>query len=66
MARIKAEIEVPDGKYCDKEDVCPMYTEGFMGVRLCTLFGVVLDNELTDNGYRSKRCEQCKQAEVEE
>lgn len=67
MAKIKVEIEALDDKYCDTIDsVCPMCREGFMGVRLCALFGVALDNELTDNSYRSKRCDECKQAEVEE
>lgn len=64
MPKIRVEIKV-DKEYCDRGDnICLMYREGFMGVRLCALFGVALDNELTDNGYRSKRCDECKQAEV--
>lgn len=66
MPKIRVEIEV-DKEYCDRGDnICPTCRDGFMGVRLCALFGVALDNELTDNGYRSKRCDECKQAEVEE
>lgn len=62
MPKIRVEIEV-DKEYCD--NICPMCREGFMGVSLCALFGVALDDELTDNGYRSKRCDECKQAEIE-
>lgn len=63
MAKIKVEIEVPDGEYCDNEDTsCPMCLEGNWGKHYCMLFGNDVEIDI-DNDYYYKRCEQCKQAE---
>ena len=63
MPKIKVEIEVPDGKYCDSIDaVCPMCFDGEWGTFRCALFNGEL--EIDDNYPRIIRCEECKQAEV--
>ena len=68
MAKIKVEIEVPDGEYCDcnkVDSVCPMCFEREWGDLRCVLF----DEELKldeDNHHYCIRCDKCKQVEVED
>ena len=66
MAKIKVEIEVPSGDYCENENTtCPMcFERGFVGC-YCALFNVELESD-NKNHYYCKRCEQCKQAEVKD
>ena len=65
MAKIKAEIEVLNDKYCDTEDdVCPMCQESHWGEWYCCLFGNELEIDL-DNCC-CIRCDKCKQAEVKD
>lgn len=67
MAKIRVEIEVPTGKYCDNEEtVCPMCTEALWGGYYCALFGDNLEEEIIENHYYSKRCEKCKAAEIKD
>ena len=63
MAKIKVEIEVPSGEYCENENTtCSMcFEQGFIGC-CCALFNVELESD-NKNHYYCKRCEQCKQAE---
>lgn len=66
MVKIRAEIEVPNGEYCESADnVCPMCLPGNWGKYYCCLFGADLE-AYSENDYYCKRCEQCKQSEVEE
>ena len=65
MTKIRVEIEVPDGKYCDSIDaVCPMCFDGEWGTFRCALFNGEL--EIDDNYPRIIRCDECKQAEVKD
>lgn len=67
MPKIRAEIEVPDDKYCDTIDnVCPMCLEGNWGGWYCCLFDVDLETDSGNGYYPCIRCDKCKQAEVEE
>ena len=63
MAKIKVEIEVPSGEYCENENTtCPMcFEQGFIGC-CCALFKVELESD-NKNHYYCKRCDKCKQAE---
>ena len=64
MAKIKVEIEVPSGEYCENEDTtCPMCLEGNWGMCYCALFRDDLETD-ANNSYYCKRCDKCKQAEV--
>ena len=64
MAKIKVEIEVPSGKYCDTiYNVCPMCLEGNWGKYYCCLFDADLEID-KENDYSCIRCDKCKQAEV--
>lgn len=63
MAKIK--VEVPE-QYCDNKRYCPMYYTDNYGISRCSAFDnceLEMDKE---NGYYCKRCDKCKQAEVEE
>ena len=67
MAKIKVEIEVPDGEYCDcnkVDPVCPMCIEYEMGEYRCALFDE--DLEIDDICYYCIRCDKCKQSEVQQ
>ena len=67
MPKIKVELEVPDRKYCDNEDTtCPMCLAGNWGKWYCALFDTDLDIESGADYNYCKRCDECKQAEVEE
>ena len=62
MPKIKVEIEVPNGKYCETIDnICPLCFEEYY----CALFDVELEND-TKNHYYCIRCDKCKQAEVKD
>ena len=64
MAKIRVEFEVPSDKYCDTEDtLCPVCMEGFSGIWYCAIFDDNLEID-SDSGY-CKRCDKCKQAEVQ-
>ena len=65
MAKIKVELEVPNGNYCDDvNDVyCPMCERNIWGECYCSLFCDELKTD-SENGYYCKRCDKCKQAEV--
>lgn len=66
MPKIRVEAEVPDGKYCESEDnVCPMCLEGNWGICYCCLFNVDLEMD-EEHSHYCKRCDECKQAEVED
>lgn len=63
MPKIRVEIEVPTGKYCDYEDtLCSVCMEGNWGKWYCAIFENDLKIDL-DNGF-CIRCDKCKQAEV--
>lgn len=70
MAKIRAEIEVPTDKYCEREDiVCPMCYEREFGYLRGDFRCVLFDEDLElDEDYHHYciRCDKCKQAEVEE
>lgn len=67
MAKIKVEIEVPDGEYCDGDDTCSLLEKGCFGQYWCSLYGDELDIDRIDTWeYRCKRCSKCKQAEVKD
>lgn len=66
MPKIKAEIEVLDGEYCESADnVCPMCLEGNWERCYCALFGDDLETD-ANNGYYCKRCDKCKAAEIKD
>lgn len=67
MAKIKVEIEVPSGEYCDdvNEGFCPLFESNIWGESHCFLFGDELETD-KENHYYCKRCDKCKQAEVKE
>lgn len=66
MTKIKVEIEVPTGKYCESEDnVCSMCLEGNWGKYYCCLFNVDLEMD-EENSHYCIRCDECKQAEVKD
>lgn len=66
MAKIKVEIEVPDGEYCDGDDTCSLLEKGCFGQYWCSFYGDELDIDRIDTWeYRCKRCDKCKQAEVQ-
>ena len=65
--KIKVEIEVPDGEYCDcnkVDPVCPVCMEGYWNKCYCAIFNEDLEIDY-DSGY-CIRCDKCKQAEVED
>ena len=66
MAKIRVEIEVPSGEYCDDADegFCPLFERNLWGECFCLLFGDELEID-KENDYSCKRCDKCKQAEVE-
>ena len=65
MPKIKVEIEVPNGEYCETEDnICPMCIECELAVYRCVLFDDEL--EIDDINDCCIRCDKCKQAEVKE
>ena len=66
MPKIRVEIEVPSGDYCENENItCSMcFERGFVEC-YCALFNVELESD-NKNHYYCKRCEQCKQAEVKD
>ena len=54
MAKVRAEIEVPNDKYCDTLDnVCPMLQKGYCGGWHCCLFDVDLETD-SDNRERGR------------
>ena len=64
MPKIRVEIEVPSGEYCDYEDtVCPACLEGNWCKCYCAIFGN--DLEIDYNNYSCIRCDKCKQSEVQ-
>lgn len=69
MAKIKVEIEVPNGNYCDDVDdgYCPMCKRNMWGEYHCFIFGDELDIDGID-AWESRciRCDKCKQAEVKD
>lgn len=66
MTKIRAEIDVIDSNYCENEDtICPMCSMVNWGHYRCTLFDSDLEID-KENHHYFKRCEKCKQAEVEE
>lgn len=67
MAKIRVEIEVPDSEYCDDVDdgYFPMCKRNMWGEYHCFLFGNELETD-KENDYSCIRCDECKQAEVEE
>ena len=64
MAKIRVEIEVPDGEYCEtKDNICPACCEDNWGRCYCAIFD---DNLKTDSDVDyCIRCDKCKQAEVQ-
>lgn len=67
MAKIKVELEVPNGNYCDDVDdgYCPMCKRNIWEEYHCLLFGGELETD-KENDYSCIRCEKCKQAEVKD
>ena len=62
MPRIKVEINVPDGDYCDKDSMCPVCTYNGYGSHCCAVFGFrELDNDPKNN--RLIRLDMCKAIE---
>ena len=63
MAKIRVEVEVPSGEYCDTMDnICPMCIQHGWGGNRCVLFRNELETD--ENNLCSIRCDKCKQAEV--
>lgn len=67
MAKIKVEIEVPNGNYCDDVDdgYFPMCERNIWGECFCLLFNRKLELD-KENDENCKRCAECKQAEVKD
>ena len=66
MPKIKVEIEVPSGGYCENEDiVCRMCLWGNRGICYCCLFNVDLEIDEENSNY-CIRCDKCKQAELKD
>ena len=65
MAKIRVEIEVPNGQYCDYGEICQLLENEQFGQSWCPLYCDNLEVDM-DNGYYLKRCDKCKQAEVED
>ena len=61
MPKIRVEIEVPNVKYCKTCEYSRYDASDFAG---CTLFSGAIT--LREQDGLPERCEQCKQAEVEE
>ena len=61
MAKIRVEIEVPDGKYCK---TCEYFRYAASDFGICTLFDRTILLRAPDR--YPERCEKCKNAEVEE
>lgn len=61
MAKILVEVTIPGGKYCKTCGYCKYIASDFA---VCTLFdnAVVLEDE----DEWAKRCDECRQAEVED
>lgn len=66
MAKIRAEIEVPNGEYCDDGDTCSLLKTGYFGQYRCLLYGDELEIDKDNWWYCCKRCDKCKQAEVKD
>lgn len=67
MPKIKVEIEVPNGNYCDDVDdgYCPLFKRNLWGECFCLLFNRDLETD-KENDYSCIRCDKCKQAEVKD
>lgn len=66
MTKIKVEIKVPSGNFCDKlDEICPMCIENEWGECYCALFATELKID-KENNLCCIRCDKCKQAEVKE
>lgn len=65
MVKIKVEIEVPSGEYCDCDETCQLLENGLFGQSWCSLYGDDLEVARIDTWkYCFKRCDKCKQAEI--
>lgn len=62
--KIMVEIEVPNGEYCDDDEICQFIENSRFGKSWCSLYGDDLEVD-KDKCYCFKRCEKCKQAEVQ-
>ena len=63
MTKIKVEIKVPSGNFCDKlDEICPMCIENEWGEYYCALFVTELKID-KENNLCCIRCDKCKQAE---
>ena len=67
MAKIRVEIEVPNGNYCDDIDAgfCSLFERNMWGECFCLLFNRKLEPD-KKNDENCKRCDECKQAEVKD
>ena len=67
MPKIRVEIEVPNGNYCDDVDegFCPLFERDIWGECFCLLFNRKLELD-KENDENCKRCDECKQAEVKD
>lgn len=61
MPKIRVEVEVPDSKYCG---ICEYRRYIASDFAVCVLFGNA--TTLRKQGGLPERCDECKQAEVEE
>lgn len=60
MAKIRVELEVPNGKYCLECKYGKYVASDFA---MCTLFGDIIQRK---EDIFPKRCDKCKQAEVKD
>lgn len=65
MPKIRVEIEVPEGEYCDRDDTCSFLEQSFLGQYWCSLYGDELEIDV-DNWCYCIRCDKCKKAEVDD
>ena len=67
MPKIKVEIEVPNGNYCDdvNDGFCPLFERNLWGECFCLLFNRKLESD-KENDENCKRCDECKQAEAKD
>lgn len=66
MAKIKVEVEVPK-EYCNEFPYCSECYRTLLGDWFCRRFSADCGElEFDKNTHLVKRCDECKQAEVEE
>lgn len=64
MKKVAYIVEVPDGYYCNKREICPYFNEGFMkmGMPSCSL-NFIIGKKDKMGFFKSKECALLKEAE---